>query len=422
MCIRDRVEQDVERQAAQVHSVGVGGVYAVSTALEHAGLLKTFWQHTGEIITSRLAGFILDELWEQQQLMSTQQPPAEQVDLSPTAACLNTLRTRISEMAGSDPEDVYIFPSGMNAVYNAHKLAQALRETRGEAPAKSAVFGFPYLDTLKLLGREELGAGVEFFPHEDQYDELEAVMCQLQGVYYEYPTNPLLRLPDVPLLSKLGEAHCVPVIMDHTVGFGSWSHWGHDRSGPDILVSSLSKVFNGVGNAMGGSLVLNKHRPLYSELKPLLEAQYECTLYKDDAQVLLANSANVAARCKKSRESALQLVEYLRSHPEVAQVHAAQTPDGLMCGLISVVLHQKHLAPLFYDNLDFAKGPGFGTNFTLACPYAVLAHYNELDWCKECGVEPSLVRVWVGLDPCLLYTSDAADEEDSVDLWGRRNI
>ena len=83
----------------------------------------------------------------------------------------------------------------------------------------------------------------------------------------------------------------------------------------------------------------------------------------------------------------------------VAQVHAAGTPDGLKCGLISIVLHQKQLAPLFYDNLNIAKGPGFGTNFTLACPYAVLAHYNELEWCRDCGVEPSLVRVWVGLDP-----------------------
>ena len=46
-----------------------------------------------------------------------------------------------------------------------------------------------------------------------------------------------------------------------------------------------------------------------------------------------------------------------------------------------------------------AQGPGFGTNFTLACPYTLLAHYHELDWAASCGVEASLVRVWVGLDP-----------------------
>ncbi len=105
-----------------------------------------------------------------------------------------------------------------------------------------------------------------------------------------------------------------------------------------------------------------------------------------------------------------------------------------------------------YDR-QVAKGPGFGTNFTLACPYTLLAHYTELEWAavilhallgssfayqfgwdrlfvgsgsvecvsilredivsnrhllmhgvafnlaQECGVEASLVRVWVGLDP-----------------------
>ena len=32
------------------------------------------------------------------------------------------------------------------------------------------------------------------------------------------------------------------------------------------------------------------------------------------------------------------------------------------------------------------------------------------------------MKKWVKLKICLLYTSDAADEEDSVDLGGRRII
>jgi cystathionine gamma-synthase len=42
--------------------------------------------------------------------------------------------------------------------------------------------------------------------------------------------------------------------------------------------------------------------------------------------------------------------------------------------------------------------PGFGTNFTLACPYTVIAHYEELEWAKQYGVSSSLVRVWVGVE------------------------
>jgi cystathionine gamma-synthase len=45
-----------------------------------------------------------------------------------------------------------------------------------------------------------------------------------------------------------------------------------------------------------------------------------------------------------------------------------------------------------------AKGPSLGTNFTLVCPYTLLAHYNELPWAEEFGVDRFLIRVSVGLE------------------------
>lgn len=55
-------------------------------------------------------------------------------------------------------------------------------------------------------------------------------------------------------------------------------------------------------------------------------------------------------------------------------------------------------AATFYDSLKCAKGPSLGTNFTLCSPYAILAHYTELDWAQQFGVCPYLVRVSVGLE------------------------
>lgn len=52
----------------------------------------------------------------------------------------------------------------------------------------------------------------------------------------------------------------------------------------------------------------------------------------------------------------------------------------------------------FFDTLACAKGPSLGTNFTLACPYTLLAHYQELEWAGSCGVNKNLVRVSVGLE------------------------
>ena len=55
-------------------------------------------------------------------------------------------------------------------------------------------------------------------------------------------------------------------------------------------------------------------------------------------------------------------------------------------------------APKFYDALRVSKGPSLGTNFTLACPYTLLAHFDELDWVESIGVSPHLVRVSIGLE------------------------
>src|SRR5674536_406565 len=56
--------------------------------------------------------------------------------------------------------------------------------------------------------------------------------------------------------------------------------------------------------------------------------------------------------------------------------------------------------------------------FTAEYKLKILA---EADRCTEYGQIGGLLRR-EGLYSCLLYTSDAADEEDSVDLGGRRII
>ena len=72
--------------------------------------------------------------------------------------------------------------------------------------------------------------------------------------------------------------------------------------------------------------------------------------------------------------------------------------DGGYGGLFSVTFTSDLASEVFFDALRCEKGPSLGTNFTLACPYTILAHYTELDWAAGYGVEAGLVRVSVGLE------------------------
>ena len=53
---------------------------------------------------------------------------------------------------------------------------------------------------------------------------------------------------------------------------------------------------------------------------------------------------------------------------------------------------------MFYDYLHISKGPSLGTNFTLVCPYTLLAHFDEIDFASSYGVDANLIRVSVGLE------------------------
>ena len=63
-----------------------------------------------------------------------------------------------------------------------------------------------------------------------------------------------------------------------------------------------------------------------------------------------------------------------------------------------IVKDEDRNAMAFYDHLRVCKGPSLGANYALACPYTLLAHYDELDFVESHGVSRYLVRVSIGLE------------------------
>jgi cystathionine gamma-synthase len=151
-------------------------------------------------------------------------------------------------------DDVFLFPTGMTAIWSAHQLAMKVLPL-----AKSVCFGFPYTDTLKIL--QKWGPGCHFFGHglDSDVNALEqllesAVAAEpssppLLALFCEFPSNPLLRSPNLPRLRALADKYNFMIVVDETVGnFLNVSVLPYT----DIVVSSLTKVFSGDSNVMGG--------------------------------------------------------------------------------------------------------------------------------------------------------------------------
>lgn len=385
------------RNGVPAREVACPGFAAVLVSGAGFPVARQYWQHAGEIVSSRRAEALLKG----------------EGDAPHADAVRRALRERVAGLAGVGAGDVSVHPSGMAAIAAALRLAQALHPGR-----PTAQVGFPYIDTLKL--QERLGAGARFYPHATSEDldalEQELATGKLAAVFLELPGNPLMASPDLARISRAARAAGVPLVVDDSVG----SFFHHDfRPYADLLVSSLTKYFSGNGDALAGALALVPSSPLYERLSGLVDP--EELLFGEDAATVLAGARDFEARMATIAATTEQLARALAAHPAVRRVYHPRfdTPDhydlarragGGHGGMFSLLLPDEPCAQRFYDRLEVDKGPSFGIRRTLACPYTLLAHYTELDWAAACGVERHLVRVSVGLEPFedLLGRFDAA--------------
>ncbi|KAI8627537.1 pyridoxal phosphate-dependent transferase [Xylariaceae sp. FL1651] len=326
-------------------------------------------------------------------------------DLDLGSKSLPVMDSNARGVSNLQEHDIYLTPTGMNAIFTTH---QAL--LKGCTPQKSINFGFPYVDTLKIL--QKFGPGAVFYGHGSSAD-LDDLEARLQAgekflaLFCEFPGNPLLSCPDLIRIRKLADTYDFAVVVDETVG-----NFVNVNVLPfaDVVVSSLTKIFSGDCNVMGGSIILNPGGRYYGALKAAMADVFDDTYWAEDVIFMERNSRDFVTRIDRVNANAEVICEVLNAHPLVTKVfypkyndsrpnyEACRLPKGGYGGLLSCTLRSKAHAVAFYDALETAKGPSLGTNFTLTSPYVILAHYQELDWAASFGVDPSLLRISVGLE------------------------
>ncbi|QPG75555.1 hypothetical protein FOA43_002910 [Brettanomyces nanus] len=334
------------------------------------------------------------------------------LDLSFAKDAKKLLRERIADQSEdqyTNSDLVYLFPSGMASIFNAHQVL--LNTIQDHKECKSVCFGFPYVDTLNIL--RKWGAGVHFYGYGDDesMDELEKRLEggeQILGLFCECPSNPMLTTPDLKRIHALSEKYNFAVVVDDTVGNPSNIE---ALVYADFVVSSLTKVFSGDSNVMAGSMVLNKQSRYYGVFKKYLDENFEDCFWDQDAIFLERNSRDFVRRSKEMNSNALAVLKLFEESPLIDKIFypfiaksrkyydALKKPDGGYGALMSIIFNDPTDAVCFFNSVRLSKGPSLGTNFTLVCPYAILAHYQELDEVEKWGVDRNLVRLSIGMEP-----------------------
>ncbi|TVY45888.1 putative cystathionine gamma-synthase [Lachnellula subtilissima] len=394
--------------------------------------LNSFWQNAGAGISSRLAEECLDRINVLHQVIDDSTPPPK-VEQSPAhgqiqeriAGLLERAPVGPPREAKASPEDVYLFQTGMAAIYCLHRYL--LKKQNGG----SVLFGYAFHSTLHVF--DDFGPNFKLFAlGNEQLDELEDYLTseteegrKVQAIWTEFPANPLLITPDLGQLRKLANKYGSLLIVDDTVG----SFCNVDVLGvADVVITSLTKSFSGYADVMAASAVLNPSGSRYTELKSMYLEFYCNNLANPDAVTLEHNSRDYLARSKILNSNSLRLVEYLQTKAadptsSVSKVYYTTTSPSLPyykermrpatadftpgygC-LFSFEFDTLDAMAAFYDNINVHISPHLGAHLTLALPYVKGIYGQDVAAVKPYGLKETQMRIAPGLEDIDLLLKD----------------
>lgn len=385
------------------------GLHGVSHPLspELSPRAKTYLQNTGGFLSSRQA---------EDQLVRLGLLPAAHPEALFAGDAEARVRDDLREaMPAAAEADLFLAPSGMNAMWAAFRAAAALQSARGRTIWVQ--LGWLYLDTIAILQRFTGAAGNHV--HVRDPLDLEAIArlladhaTRVAGVIAEVPTNPLIQTPDLPALGELCRRQGAMLIVDPSIAS---IHNVDVLPHADLVVSSLTKYSAHEGDLTAGVVAVNPAGRDAAALRSAVPRELE-PVYPRDLSRLAAQIGGTRDTLGRIHANTARVAAFLESHPAVGAVRwALQTScaenferiarrPGATGGVITFTLRRKGALEAFYDRLRLPKGPSFGMTTTLICPFMYLAHYDlvttpsGLAELAASGVDPDLLRLCCGTE------------------------
>lgn len=149
------------------------------------------------------------------------------------------------------------------------------------------------------------------------FDAIEAAVAEgCDMLYLETPTNPTLKVLDLPRMIAAGHAVGATVVVDNT--FATPINQLPLTLGADLVVHSATKFLGGHADALGGVVVGDA--TLVQEVYQYREIN-GATLDPMAAYLLLRGMKTLDLRVKKQAENAMAVATFLESHARVTHVN-----------------------------------------------------------------------------------------------------
>ena len=201
--------------------------------------------------------------------------------------------------------------TGMAAVFAA--LACLLR-AGDRVVASDALFGSCQYILAEILPR--FGVETVFVDGRDLGQWKKALSRKTQAVFIETPSNPGLRLVDLPAVAKLAHAAGAKLVVDNV--FATPLLQRPLEFGADVVVYSATKHIDGQGRSLGG-VILGSKAYVEEQLQPFLRHTGPA-LSPMNAWLLLKGLETLELRVARHCANAARVADALSGHPAISRV------------------------------------------------------------------------------------------------------
>lgn len=265
-----------------------------------------------------------------------------------------------------------------------------------------------YGGTYNLVVEEFDKYGITYTFTEDLSEAAfaKAITPQTKVIYIETPSNPLMKVTDMEMVSALAKKHGIVTMIDNT--FASPVNQNPKDFGIDIMIHSATKYMGGHSDICAGAVaasqehidrIWNLGKNLGGSLSDLMVWMLERSI-KTMALRVKAQNRNAKKLAKwLDKKEEIDKVYYpgLKSHPDYALAKKQMSGFG---GMMSFELAPHIDAEEFHKALKLIK-PSMslaGVESTMLCP-AQTSHFllGEEERAKQ-GIADGLIRFSVGIE------------------------
>lgn len=239
-------------------------------------------------------------------------------------------------------------------------------------------------------------------------DDLKAAFkAETKAVYFETPSNPLLKVLDIKEISRIAKAHNALTLVDNT--FATPYLQQPIALGADIVLHSATKYLGGHSDVVAGLVTTNSNE-LASEIG-FLQNSIGAVLGPQDSWLVQRGIKTLALRMEAHSTNAQKIAEFLEASQAVSKVYypglvnhegheIAKKQMTAFGGMISFELTDESAVKNFVENLRyFTLAESLGGVESLIEVPSVMTHASiPKELREEIGIKDGLIRLSVGVE------------------------